>query len=133
MSIGLLIISHDGIGSTLLETASHMLGQCPLKAELLPASRDADPDAFLKKGMELVASLDEGDGVLILTDLYGSTPSNIAKRLLVNDNVRIVTGVSLPMLVRVLNYPHLKLDQLVQKAISGGRDGVFLVVKEDER
>ncbi|MEE8263771.1 MAG: PTS sugar transporter subunit IIA [Gammaproteobacteria bacterium] len=131
MSIGLLIISHDDVGSALLETASHMLGQCPLKVELLAASRDADPDVLLNKGRNLVGSLDEGDGVLVLTDLYGSTPSNIAKQLLDDDRVRIVTGVNLPMLIRVLNYPQLQLDQLAKKAVSGGRDGVFLVFKED--
>ena len=130
MSIGLLVISHDDVGSALLETASHMLGQCPLKVELLPASRDADPDVLLNKGRDLVGSLDEGDGVLVLTDLYGSTPSNIAKQLLDDDRVRIVTGVNLPMVIRVLNYPKLQLDQLAEKAVSGGRDGVFLVLKE---
>ena len=98
--------------------------------ELLPASRDADPDVLLNKGRDLVGSLDEGDGVLVLTDLYGSTPSNIAKQLLDDDRVRIVTGVNLPMVIRVLNYPKLQLDQLAEKAVSGGRDGVFLVLKE---
>lgn len=130
MSIGLLIISHDDVGSALLETASHMLGQCPLKVELLSASRDADPDVLLNTGRDLVGLLDEGDGILVLTDLYGSTPSNIAKQLLDDDRVRIVTGVNLPMLIRVLNYPQLQLDQLAEKAVSGGRDGVFLVLKE---
>lgn len=125
MSTGLLIISHDRIGRTLLEAASNMLNGCPLRTELLSASRDCDPDRLLLQARALVESLDGGDGVLVLTDLFGSTPSNIATRLLDRPGVRIVTGINLPMLIRILNYPQLSTDALVDKAVSGGRDGIF--------
>lgn len=127
MSIGLLIISHDGIGGALLDTASNTLGGCPLPARRLAASRDADPEALLSEARACLAEVDQGEGVLVLTDLFGSTPSNIATRLEAHGRVRIVTGINLPMLIRVLNYPHLDLDSLVEKAVSGGRDGVFAV------
>ena len=104
-----------------------MLDGCPLPARLLTASRDCDPDELIADASEEIAELDEGDGVLVLTDLYGSTPSNVAKKLAARSRVRTVTGINLSMLMRVLNYPHLDLDQLAEKAVGGGRDGIVLV------
>lgn len=124
MSVSVLIISHDGIGAALLGTATFMLNDCPLHTRLLTASRDCDPEELLADAVEEIRILDEGDGVLILTDLYGSTPSNIARTISTNNNVCAVSGLNLSMLIRVLNYPDLALDQLVEKAISGARDGI---------
>ena len=75
--------------------------------------------------MDKTHKLDHGQGVLILTDIYGSTPSNIACALSTKENVRIISGINLPMLIRVLNYPNLELDELVLKAISGGQEGIM--------
>jgi PTS system mannose-specific IIA component len=127
MSVGLLIISHDGIGPALLGTATFMLGNCPLQAKLLTASRDCDPDELIAEANEEIKSLDEGDGVLVLTDLYGSTPSNIAGRLSELNKVRTVTGLNLSMLIRVLNYPELNLEELADKAYSGAHDGIKII------
>lgn len=127
MSVGLLIISHNGIGPAMLGTATFMLDGCPLQARLLAASRDCDPEELIADASEAIATLDEGDGVLILTDLYGSTPSNVAKKLSTRPRVRAVTGMNLSMLMRVLNYPQLNLDQLADKAVDGGKDGIVLV------
>jgi len=112
MSAGLLIISHDGIGAALLGTATFMLGACPLPTKLLTASRDCNPEELVADALEEITALDTGDGVLILTDLYGSTPSNIAKLLSSKVNVRTVSGLNLSMLIRVLNYPELDLQHL---------------------
>ena len=127
MSVGLLIISHDGIGPVMLGTALFVLGGSALKTRLLTTSRDSDPDELCAEAREQMKVLDEGDGVLIITDLYGSTPSNIARELATRGNVRAITGLNLSMLVRILNYPQLDLAQLAAKAISGGRDGVALL------
>jgi len=127
MSVGLLIISHNGIGPAMLGTATFMLDGCPLQARLLAASRDCDPEELIADASEEIATLDEGDGVLILTDLYGSTPSNVAKKLSTRSRVRTVAGMNLSMLMRVLNYPQLDLDQLAEKAVDGGKDGIVLV------
>ena len=130
MGTGLLIISHNGIGLALIETAVQILGGCPLPLEVLSVAADCHPETLLDKARKIVVSLDHGAGVLVLTDLYGATPSNIAMRLMDSARVRIVAGLNLPMLMRILNYPHLDLDQLVDKAVSGGREGVFLVPQE---
>lgn len=132
MSVGLLVISHSGIGPALLGTTTHMLSGCPLNARLLTASAESEPEELIASALELLDVLDEGDGVLVLTDMYGSTPSNIASRLSEYHNIRIISGMNLPMMVRILNYPHLKLDALAEKAVSGGRDGVLLVTDDPE-
>jgi PTS system mannose-specific IIA component len=126
MSVGLLIITHNQLGTSLLQTATTMLEICPLHAKALAVHNADDPDEVTKHARQLIDELDNGDGVLVLTDIYGSTPSNIAVRLLKNSQVMVVAGINLPMLIRVLNYPRLTLDELAHKALSGGRDGILL-------
>ena len=126
MSVGLLIITHDSIGTAMLETASGILGHCPLAARALAITPQADPDRSRDRADLLRRELDQGDGVLVLTDLFGSTPANIAMSLMHPGRVSVAAGLNLPMLVRILNYAHLNLDALTEKAVYGGRDGVFL-------
>jgi PTS system ascorbate-specific IIA component len=133
MSVGLLIVSHGKLGDYLLETASRMLGVCPLASATLSMSFDCDTESMTTRAAELIEQLDSGGGVLILTDMYGSTPSNVVSRLQGRYKVQIVSGVSLPMLIRILNYPRLSLDELAHKAHGGGRDGVVLYQTTPEK
>lgn len=126
MSVGLLLITHGQIGRALLDAATTMLEVCPLAVEIISVGRDCDPEPTLRTARGHLTGLDQGQGVLVMTDIYGSTPSNIANRLLDDDKVAVVSGINLPMLIRVLNYPRLSLDELIEKAISGGRDGVLI-------
>ena len=126
MTVGVLIITHEDFGDAVLRNTEHILGMCPLKTKTLSIPFNADPDEMLAEARELVQSLDDNEGVLVLTDLYGATPSNIAHRLVQLEEVRIVTGVNMPMIMRVMNYPNLAIDDLVDKAISGGQEGVFI-------
>ena len=128
--VGLLVITHNQIGTALMETATHTLGMCPLMAEVLPVLADCEPEAMVDKARRLAAKLNKGDGVLVLTDMYGSTPSNIAGHLVNDHGTMVVCGVNLPMLIRVMNYPSLSLDELAAKAESGGRDGIFPYVPQ---
>jgi PTS system ascorbate-specific IIA component len=73
----------------------------------------------------MIKTMDKGDGVLILTDMFGSTPSNIAHRLSQAGKVMVVTGLNLPMMIKVMNYPNLNLQQLVDLAVEGGKSGVL--------
>ncbi len=125
MSIGLLLITHNNIGAELLGTATVMLGTCPLDTEVMAITIDCDPDQQRLRAQEIIEGLDQGDGVLILTDMYGSTPSNIACALREDDRIAVVAGINLPMLVRVLNYPKLGLPSIVEKAQSGGHTGIM--------
>ncbi len=126
MSVGILIISHNGIGAAIYGTATFMIQNSPLNIKLLSADRGSDPDELLEVAKQLIRELDTRDGVLVLTDLLGSTPSNVAHRLHEYATVNIVTGLNLSMLIRVLNYPNLNLAELTDKAYSGGIDGVVM-------
>ena len=126
MSVSLLIVAHAPLGDAILSVALGTLGKNPIRTEVLDIEQDCEPNAIRKKTRRLIEELDDGDGVLVLTDIYGSTPSNIACALLDRQDVRIVTGLNVPMLFRVMNYANLDLDALTEKAVSGGHDGVSL-------
>lgn len=126
--VGLLIITHNNVGGALFDAATSVLGSCPLPHEILPVSQSCDPEELYQKALSFLEKSNPTDGVLVITDMYGSTPSNIATKLAA-DNVTIVTGISLPMLVRVMNYPKLSLEKLAHKAVSAGQTGVIIVEK----
>lgn len=125
--VGILLITHYKLGESLLECTSHVLGQAPQHVLSLAIERDADPDAALEAARQLLVRLDQGQGVLVLSDMLGGTPANIAARLAVPGRVEVVFGVNLPMLVRAACYATLPLDAVRDKAISGGEEGVSAI------
>lgn len=127
MPVGILIITHGEIGEELLTTARSTLGgELPLNCRALSVSPNCDPDSQHKKAETMLASVNDGSGVLIFTDMYGSTPSNIANSFEKLDDIEVIAGVNLPMFIRVLNYSDLTLSQITEKALSGGHDGIIL-------
>lgn len=132
MSVAVLIVSHHNIGKALADAVDTAFShQLPLKLSTVGVPSDADPDKLKLLVKNAIAKLDSGDGVLILTDLYGSTPSNICKDNLDNTHVRIVTGLNLPMLLRVMNYPNLALDEIAVNAVEGGQGGIVECRSDD--
>ena len=123
--IGILIVAHGAVGEALIHSASHVLGKRPLRVRQVGITVHDDPEAMLPQAQDLVQQLDEGDGVLVLTDIYGATPGNIALRLLKPGKVEGVAGVNLPMLIRALTYREHGLAAAVEKALSGGTEGVI--------
>jgi PTS system ascorbate-specific IIA component len=123
--IGILIVAHGAFGEALIHSASHVLGKRPLRVRQVGITVHDDPEAMLPQAQDLVQQLDEGDGVLVLTDIYGATPGNIALRLLKPGKVEGVAGVNLPMLIRALTYREHGLAAAVEKALSGGSEGVI--------
>ena len=128
--IGILIITHGTLGDSLLECANHMLGKTPPQIASLAVSSKDDPNSVIPKALALVAKVNSGDGVLVLSDMYGATPCNIVTQILQPDVVEGVAGVNLPMLVRVMTYRHESSLVLVDKALSGGREGVIAFDRE---
>ncbi len=124
MTVGILLVSHNNIGTELINTARQMLSCCPLPAKVLSIEAKDNPEAIRLELDEDLKGLDQGHGILILTDMFGSTPSNIACAVSDRADVRVVSGLNLPMLIRVLNYPALELEELELKALSGGQEGV---------
>ena len=129
MSVGILIVTHGKMGHYLLDTAADLIGEVPLKTDVLEVRRVQDTNVLLRQGTRTIARLDTGEGVLILTDAFGSTPSNIASRLHADDKTIVVAGVNLPMLVRIFNYPDLDLKGMARAAIEGGQRGVMICDK----
>lgn len=122
--IGVLIIAHGNLGDSLIHCASHVMGNRPLQLEYLGVNNDDDLLLLLPKAQKLVNQLNQGDGVLVLSDMYGASPANLAAKLLKANEVVGVAGINLPMLVRVLTYRNGNLCLLAEKAVSGGREGV---------
>ena len=126
MSVGILLITHEGIGHALLAVATRLLRKLPLETAAFEVPFDGDVDALLPQASAALRKVDGGHGVLVLTDLYGATPSNIAAKLSrLGTPMRRVSALSLPMLLRVLNYPELPLDALPAVAAAGARNGVL--------
>ena len=122
--IGILIVSHGAFGEALIHSASHVLGKRPLYLRQLGVTVHDDPEALFPVAEDLIRYLDQGDGVLVLTDIYGATPSNIAQRILKPGRVEGLAGVNLPMLIRALTYRNEPLAAVRDKAFSGATEGV---------
>lgn len=125
MKVNILIISHDEIGNALVNAVKNTFGKSiPLPIFTVEVQPHTDPDEIIPKLKKLVDSkTDQCDGFLILTDVFGATPNNIAQKIQ-NNNIRIVCGLNLPMLIRVLNYPNCSLEELAKKALAGGQAGI---------
>jgi len=127
MAVGILLVTHPGVGSSLKQIAERLLGRLPLKVDCFEVAFDSDPESLLASASRSLRALDEGEGVLMLTDLFGASPSNFAARLaLLGVATRRISGLNLPMLVRALNYSDRPLDMLADTAAAGAKLGVML-------
>jgi len=120
--VGILLVTHNGLGDSLLDCVRHVTGKLPAHLKSLSVLAEDDPHLKEEEGRALLKQLDTGDGVLLLTDIYGATPANIARRLCQPGQVEGVAGVNLPMLLRVACGPEMPLSTLVQRALQGGQD-----------
>jgi mannose PTS system EIIA component len=124
---GILLLTHEEIGRALIAAARHVMPCLPCQLDALEVGADDDPSAMLSAATDAAQSLDHGGGVLVLSDLYGSTPCNIANKLAsLGVHARCVSGLNLPMLLRVLNYSDKPLGELAEVAASGGRGGICI-------
>ena len=126
--IGVLIVTHGDIGESLLASAAQILDGVPPLTATIGVSRSDDLDDLVLRARRLLEQLDAGDGVLVLTDIFGATPGNVIARLLKDGRVEGVSGLSLPMLLRVLTGRNgslpTSMQATVQRALSGGAEGV---------
>lgn len=122
--IGIVIVAHGRLGESLIECARHVLGRDPEKLLALSAGQDEDRDEMLARLQAQIAAVDSGDGVLLLTDLFGATPANLVGAALLPGKVLGIAGVSLPMLLRAINYRQLPLADLRAKALAAATECV---------
>lgn len=128
MSVGLLLVTHAGIGAELIAAVEGICGQAEPRLRLVSIPSDLQPQDlghYADRVRDAMHECDDGDGVLVLTDLYASTPDNLARHFSEDSNARVVSGINLPMLLRVLNYAQLSLEELASTAMTGGQEGVM--------
>ena len=118
---GILLVTHNGLGDSFADCVKHVLGKMPPNLKVLSVLAGDDPQKKLAEGQALIKQLDTGGGVLILSDVYGATPSNIGRQLCHAERVVGVAGLNLPMLLRVVSYPDTSLPELAKAAVDGGR------------
>lgn len=124
MNVGLLLVSHPGIAPALLNNAFRILGSRPIKTSVLEVAMDTDLDKLSIEAEKMITNLDQGDGVLVLADLYGSSPCNLIYRFKDKQHIRIVSGLNLSMLIRAMNYYQDDLETLADKAATGATEGI---------
>lgn len=129
MAVGILLVTHGKLGHFMLECMRDMIGELPLAADVLEVRRVQAHEVLINQGTKMIERLDTGDGVLLLTDAFGSTPSNIANKLSAIHGSPVVAGLNLPMLVRAFNYPRTPVDELARLAVEGGQRGIILCPK----
>lgn len=122
--IGIVIVAHGKLGESLIDCARHVLGREPERLLALSAGHDEARDSALAVLQEMIAAVDAGDGVLLLTDLFGATPANLVGAALLPGRVAGIAGVSLPMLLRAINYRQLPLAELQAKALAAATECV---------
>lgn len=120
--VGILLVTHNGLGESLVDCVKHVLGSVPKHLKVLSVLAQDDPQRKSVEGQALIKQLDNGSGVLILADIFGATPSNIGRQLCHAERVIGVAGVNLPMLLRVVCQPGATLPVMAQLALEGGRD-----------
>ncbi|CAM8283122.1 ManX Phosphotransferase system, mannose/fructose-specific component IIA [Candidatus Methylopumilus planktonicus] len=123
--ISILLITHGELGKSLIECATHVLGDKPLFLESLSIENDCTHESMFKQISERINLLDQGNGVLILTDIFGATPCNIITKIIKPGKVSAIAGVNLSMLIRTISYRNESFDSLISKAIQGAQDGII--------
>jgi PTS system ascorbate-specific IIA component len=122
--IGVLIVSHEPLGTALLHCTRHIFGRMPPQLAALDVIPDEDPDQALHAGRELIKRINDGSGVVVLTDLFGATPARIAARLAEPQRVAVIAGVNLPLLVKALTHRRGPLDDVARRLLEGVRDSI---------
>ena len=132
MTVGVLIVTHNNSGKELLSCCTSIFGDAPLDIETIGVSSKDSPEEAQEKIKTSIERLDGGDGVLLITDLYGATPCNLAIKVMqaIPNKIKIITGINLQMILKTFNYHDLGLDQLAAKVLFGGSNGINLINKE---
>jgi PTS system mannose-specific IIA component len=127
--IGLLIVTHCDLGKELLNAAEFIVGKIDA-VDTIAITETSGTDLLRKKIEAKVGALDKGDGVLILTDMFGGTPSNLSLSFLKEGKMEVLTGVNLPMIIAIVqNRPNFKVTVLAEKAQEAGKIGISLASK----
>jgi mannose PTS system EIIA component len=125
--IGVLVISHEPLGTALIHCTRHIFKKMLPQLAALDVLPDEDPELALQAALYLLTRINDGSGVIVLTDCYGATPSRIAQKLYEPFKVAVIAGVNLPMLTKALTYRREPIEELVPKLIEGGKKSMLLM------
>ena len=126
MSIAVILITHEGIASNLLNIGKSIIQKPIDNLSFIEVPMDTDVDEAIESVEKNINTLDLDDGIIFVTDVYGSTPANIAKQLATKYETGLLSGVNLPMIIRLLNYRDEKRESILQKALDGGCQGIHI-------
>ena len=125
--VGILLITHAPLGRAFIEAVTHVYKDPPQRVEALDVIADQDPAEVLSIARDAIKRINDGSGVLVLTDLLGATPANCTQSLCIPGEIEVIAGVSLPMLLRAISYRNNTLETLTEMALTGGQKGVCRV------
>ncbi len=125
--VGILLLTHAPLGKAFIEAASHVFRGLPERLEAIDVVADQDTQEVKVEAQEAICRLDTGDGVLVITDVMGGTPSNCTLPLCQPGRIEVIAGISLPMLLRALTYRSASIDVVVEMALAGGQGGAVRV------
>jgi PTS system mannose-specific IIA component len=125
--VGILLLTHAPLGQAFIAAATHVFRGVPVQTEAIDVLADQDPEEIKKLARQAIARINDGSGVLVITDVMGGTPSNCTLQLCVPGEIEVIAGISLPMLLRAITYRHNTLDVALEMALSGGQNGACRV------
>jgi PTS system ascorbate-specific IIA component len=125
--VGILLLTHAPLGNAFIEAVAHVFRGPVERFEAIDVAADQDLAEVSRLAREAIARIDDGSGVLVITDVKGGTPSNCCNSLSLPGQVEVIAGISLPMLLRAINYRRDTLDVVVEMALAGGQNGVVRV------
>ncbi|MDB5839465.1 MAG: fructose transporter subunit [Herminiimonas sp.] len=128
--VGILLLTHAPLGNAFIEAAAHVFRGRPERLEAVDVWADQDPGEVRRLAQAAIARVDDGSGVLVITDVMGGTPCNCTLQLGDPGHVEVIAGISLPMLLRAITYRNDNVDVVVEMALAGGQNGA---VKVDNR
>ncbi len=125
--VGILLLTHAPLGQAFIDAATHVFRSRPERLEAIDVSADQDPAQVRSMALAAIDRVDDGSGVLVITDVMGGTPCNCTLQLCQPGRVEVIAGVSLPMLLRAITYRTDTLDVMVEMALAGGQSGAVRV------
>ena len=125
--VGILLLTHAPLGQAFIDAATHVFRNRPERLEAIDVNADQDTAEVRRLASESICRIDDGSGVLVMTDVMGGTPSNCTLPLCEPGHVEVVAGISLPMLLRALTYRNDTIDVVVEMALAGGQNGAVRV------
>lgn len=125
--VGILLLTHAPLGQAFVAAATHVFRTKPERLEAIDMVADQNPAEIQHLADLAIARLNDGSGVLVITDIMGGTPSNCTGSLCAMPDVQVIAGVSLPMLLRAITYREDTLDVVVEMALAGGHNGAVRV------